>query len=331
MLGKHSCAWVKGLCCLPVKWRKTFSRSRRSAVGENFAKPSSVKVRPEVARENPNIMSVKLLVVGVGWAGKYVLDFCGTQNVSCVGTTRDGRDGTIHFEFDPTSDDSSKFKALPQAETVLITFPLRGATVANRFTHHYNATHQGPSPQYILFGSTRAWTPSPGASSVWVDRTFSPDPSSDDRLDAEAALMKEGGCVLNLAGLWDHERNPKNWVKRVAATKEALAGKGSLHLIHGLDVAQAVVAVHQQFTPSQRWVLSDMRVYDWWDLASAWGETGKDASIGPSKGPQAGWVQELLAESNFRGLPRPVEHLQRAVDSREFWSHFGITPFHARI
>jgi hypothetical protein len=52
-----------------------------------------------------------------------------------------------------------------------------------------------------------------------------------------------------------------------------LNSQGSIHLIHGLDVSRAILAVHANFDKAQgqRWILSDGRVYDWWDLASAWG------------------------------------------------------------
>ena len=53
--------------------------------------------------------------------------------------------------------------------------------------------------------------------------------------------------MLNLAGLWGGERQAKNWIGRVAATKEQLKGKTSLHMVHGEDVARAIIAVHQNF------------------------------------------------------------------------------------
>ena len=47
---------------------------------------------------------------------------------------------------------------------------------------------------------------------------------------------------------------PRNWVSRVAGSKEQLAGKKSLHVIHGVDVARAIIAVVGDFTPGERWV-----------------------------------------------------------------------------
>lgn len=161
--------------------------------------------------------------------------------------------------------------------------------------------------------------------------------------------------VLNLAGLWGGSRNPRNWVGRVAPTKDALSLKvrlsrfrytfsehpiqGSLHMIHGLDVARAILAVHRDFemAQGQRWLLTDGRVYDWWDLASAWGLPSDDGgtSLTPQEdgptGPHARWVQELMQEHGVRALPRDVEKLGRALDSREFWSTFSLSPLKARL
>jgi nucleoside-diphosphate-sugar epimerase len=170
--------------------------------------------------------------------------------------------------------------------------------------------------------------------------------------------------VLNLAGLWGGTRKVKNWVGRVAPTRDALKGKvsthvsdcicvsqigghsqGSLHMIHGEDVARAVLAVHKDFDKAtgQRWLLTDGRVQDWWDLASAWGTQvptiGADTSTAGNesqetkqgRGPQPGWVQELMREEGIRALPRPLEKLGRALDSQEFWNTFGIQPVMGRI
>ena len=47
--------------------------------------------------------------------------------------------------------------------------------------------------------------------------------------------------------------------------------QGSLHMIHGLDVARAILAVHAEFSKAQgqQWIITDGSVYDWWDLGSA--------------------------------------------------------------
>jgi hypothetical protein len=57
------------------------------------------------------------------------------------------------------------------------------------------------------------------------------------RAIAEDELRDLGACVLDLAGLYGGEHDPKNWVMRVATTKEQVKGKLALHLVHGADVA----------------------------------------------------------------------------------------------
>jgi hypothetical protein len=201
--------------------------------------------------------------------------------------------------------------------------------------------------------------------------------------------------VLNLAGLWGGARSARNWVNRVAPTKDALrlkvsavAGRcplptpphyrpdsgyqipyfrsqefpllnlqGSIHLIHGLDVSRAILAVHANFDKAQgqRWILSDGRVYDWWDLASAWGIPNRKSptdSVAPAgasrsaperdeknaeeeedgeRGPHPRWVRDLMEETGVRALPRNVELLGRAMDSREFGTTFGLSHVKARL
>jgi hypothetical protein len=110
----------------------------------------------------------------------------------------------------------------------------------------------------------------------------------------------------------------RKYVSRVAPTKDALRGKTSLHMIHGKDVARAIVAMHGKFAVG-RWLLTDMRVYDWWDLASAWGSTnGSTATRDHSQ-----WVRELMVEKGIKALPRTPEAMGgKALDSREFWEEY---------
>ena len=119
---------------------------------------------------------------------------------------------------------------------------------------------------------------------------------------------------------WGGQRQPRNWIDRIAPTKEALQLKDSLHLIHGWDVARAVLAVSKDFTPNQRWILTDQRVYDWYDLIGAWGNE-----------IQQGWVQEIIKEQGLKALPRPPSCLKRALNSTHFWNRFGLVPLVCRV
>lgn len=117
-----------------------------------------------------------------------------------------------------------------------------------------------------------------------------------------------------------------------------LALQSTIHLIHGEDVSRAILAVHANFALAvgQRWLLTDGRVYDWWDLASAWGEmeSKEKPNIGEDggRGPQAKWVRELMSEFGIRALPRSVEQIgARGMDSREFWNTFELEPVRGRL
>lgn len=107
--------------------------------------------------------------------------------------------------------------------------------------------------------------------------------------------------------------------------------QGSLHMIHGNDVARAILAVYSKFDKAigERWILTDGRVYDWWDLASSWGSPA--SKEGEERGPQAAWVRELMREEGIRALPRDIGLLGRALDAREFWETFELTPIHTML
>jgi len=140
--------------------------------------------------------------------------------------------------------------------------------------------------------------------------------------------------VLNLSGLWGGQRQVEHWVDRVAGTKDLLAGKKSLHMVHGEDVARGIVGVHLNFEKAkgERFMLTDLFVYDWWALILGFcGEEDGENGQGKTERKQIKWVGELMEEQGVRALPRSMEALGRAYDSREFWVTFGVMPVKARI
>ncbi|KAJ3570854.1 hypothetical protein NP233_g4133 [Leucocoprinus birnbaumii] len=167
-----------------------------------------------------------------------------------------------------------------------------------------------------------------GSSDPWRDRHS--EHNKDARAICEDELLALSPeiptTVLNLAGLWGGQRS------------------GGVHFIHGTDVAQAIVAVHDSFSladsSGQRWIVTDGRVYDWWDLVYAWGnrvttKSENELSLTSIRhrgdgnltvGPRPEWVTELMLEHDVRALPRGADLLRRALDSREFWRVFGMVP-----
>jgi hypothetical protein len=101
-----------------------------------------------------------------------------------------------------------------------------------------------------------------------------------------------------------------------------------MSLSTGIDVARAILAVHRSSEDiyGQRWIVTDQRVYDWYDLASKWGTAGEEGRGKPMEGPQAQWVTELMQEQNIKSLPRSAEQLGRALTSVDFWQTMRISP-----
>lgn len=160
--------------------------------------------------------------------------------------------------------------------------------------------------------------------------------------DAFLNLLGTEGTVLCLAGLWGGNRHPRGWIAKVAGGKEALRGKGSLHLVHGRGVARAVVGAYRALgggrgedverwekgegdeegegkegregrgLGGKRWIVTDGRVYDWWEVVMGFGDER-----------ERGWVRECMREAGVEGLPRGGEALGRRLDGRAFWGVVG--------
>ena len=278
-----------------------------------------------------------LLILGAGWTATFLIPLLRTRKLSFAATTRDGRKvaeaETIKWSFD-SEGDSAQFSELPLAKTVLITFPLNGKGQSQLLVSGYSHAHKGKDVRFIQLGSTGIWQIE--QKSHWVDR-HSPYNTSNARAIAEDELLSLGGSVLNVAGLWGGARDPKNWVSRVAKTKDDVWGKKSLHMVHGQDVARAILAVTQSWADAkgQRWMLTDGFVYDWWALMAGWADVKQESSTGGNGDQEpsnfAKWVYELMDEKDVKALPRSMETLGRCYDSREFWRVFGLTPLKARI
>lgn len=279
---------------------------------------------------------VDLLILGAGWTSQFLIPLLKSKSITYAATTTTGHESygtpTIAFKFDPSSTDTDSYSLLPVAKTILVTFPLKGPNQSTHLIFQYNKAHHFPEkPKWIQLGSTGIFT-----APHWNNENAVHD-TANDRAIAEDELLRLEGCVLNLAGLYGGERDPKNWVTRVAKTKDEVRGKKALHLIHGQDVARAIVSVHEKFTSRKRWLLTDLRVYDWWDLIQDWGAEAKSRvinTLGPKEAEKleyTKWVGELMVEEGVRSLPRGAETLGRVLDSRAFWSTMGVWPSQGRV
>ncbi|RKO97644.1 hypothetical protein CXG81DRAFT_13071 [Caulochytrium protostelioides] len=258
-----------------------------------------------------------LLIVGLGWAGAYVREQGRAEGRAVAATTRDGRDDTIPFAYDASAADLvDRFKALPDAKTVLVTFPLADADAVHGFMAAWRA--DVTTPQWLYYGSTRAWSTSAGDVAEDATRHTPPNPQVDPgRIASEQAWMQTyGGCVVNLAGLWGGARQPRRWLEGMLASKDALAAKTGVHLIHGRDVARLTWALTARYTPGERWLATDLHSHDWWHIVAA---------LLPADHVAAAWLQELMDATQTYVLPRPHARWRR-VRSHDLWRHVGLMP-----
>ncbi|KAF4544708.1 uncharacterized protein LTHEOB_5717 [Lasiodiplodia theobromae] len=275
--------------------------------------------------------SVDLLILGAGWTSTFLLPQLDGAAISWAATTTTGRDGTIPFKFDPLSSDQAQYDKLPSAKTVLITFPLKGTGQSRHLTSMYRKAH-GDENNWIQLGSSAIF-----ADLHWNDSDSSYDTENPRAIAEDELRQCAQGCVLNLSGLYGGTRHPSNWIARVAKTKEQLKAKSALHIVHGEDVARAIVAVHLHFTPARRWLVTDLHVYDWWDVTYTWAPVAEEKAnemLGADEAAKLEyrkWVVELMEESNVRALPRNPDTLGRVLDSRSFWAALRTRPEHGRV
>jgi hypothetical protein len=126
-------------------------------------------------------------------------------------------------------------------------------------------------------------------------------------------------------------RQPKGWVGYFT-TKDALKHKlldRQLHLIHGKDVARAILAVHlgvQKYSQlrAQRWILTDQRCYDWLRLFLAWASDDQIRTLQHL----LDYDQDIQKKwGRHQTLDRLVkEGLKPRLDSKSFWDSFRLVP-----
>lgn len=101
---------------------------------------------------------VELLILGAGWTSAFLIPLLISSEVSFAATSRDGREGTIPFNFDPSSGEGTdeQYRALPDATTVLITFPVmeKVEALVDGYIKTRSGIGRGVGVNWIQLGST---------------------------------------------------------------------------------------------------------------------------------------------------------------------------------
>ena len=107
--------------------------------------------------------NVELLILGAGWTSTFLIPLLTKQDISHAATSTTGRDGTYKFKFEhDKSDESQKqYDALPTAQTILVTFPLKGKHESSHLVNSYKKAHshvESSKFQFIQLGSSGIFT-----------------------------------------------------------------------------------------------------------------------------------------------------------------------------
>jgi hypothetical protein len=105
-------------------------------------------------------MAVDILILGSGWLSTFLIPLCKEKSATYAATTRSGRDSTIEFNFDPDSKDVEPYRVLPDAQTVLITFPIEKAGGSTQLIDLYRSSgssHARIHARFIQLGATSIW------------------------------------------------------------------------------------------------------------------------------------------------------------------------------
>jgi hypothetical protein len=122
-------------------------------------------------------------------------------------------------------------------------------------------------------------------------------------------------------------RLPKNWVWRFGKP-ESLKGKilsRQLHLVHGKDVARAILAVHRRFSPGERWLITYQTVYDWLKLFLLWGSKEQLDLIDDLRRVDPDCQKAIGDKDSLEDVVRKGGVWPR-LNSDEFWEHFNLKP-----
>ena len=169
---------------------------------------------------------MRLFVFGLGYAAHAVARLVGGD---VVGTTRDGRGGTVRF-----GDGSAVLRALGQATHVLSSVPPEGERDA--VLDAYGGALGGKWLGYL--SSTGVYGDAGGA---WVDESAPCRGRRGARVAADAAWLERGARVFRLPGIYGPGRSPLERVRSGQAHLTLIPGQ-VFSRVHVDDIAGGVVA-----------------------------------------------------------------------------------------
>ncbi|VXC72648.1 NAD(P)-dependent oxidoreductase [Sphingomonas sp. AX6] len=173
---------------------------------------------------------MRLVVFGMGYSARNIVQRLGARAVLAGATTRDGRDGTLRFD-----DREGVARALAAASHVLSSVPPEGDRDSVRAT--YGDLLGGLNLAYL--SSTGVYGDTGGA---WVDESAATGGGRRvARVEADAAWLALGARVFRLPGIYGPGRSPLDRVATGQAHRVDVSGQ-IFSRIHVDDLADGVIA-----------------------------------------------------------------------------------------
>jgi hypothetical protein len=169
---------------------------------------------------------MRLFVFGLGYTAQAIVRESGWP---MLGTTRDGRDGTIRFD-----DDGAVRAGIATATHVLSSVPpdADGDPVLDRYADAFGARWLGYLSSTGVYGD---------AAGAWVDESAPIRGRRANRNAADAAWLALGARVFRLPGIYGPGRSPLDRVAAGAAHRTGLPDQ-VFSRVHVDDIARGVVA-----------------------------------------------------------------------------------------
>ncbi|WP_448502503.1 NAD(P)-dependent oxidoreductase [Sphingomonas sp.] len=175
---------------------------------------------------------MRLLIFGLGYSAGYVRRAAEAAGARVVGTTRDGRDGSIAF----ADRDRVAFEA-SEATHVLSSVPPEGDSDPVLAAYGAALAESGAALAYL--SSTGVYGDAGGA---WVDESAPTGTGRRTaRAEADAAWLAMGARVFRLPGIYGPGRSPLDRVASGQAHRVDVPGQ-VFSRVHVADIASGVLA-----------------------------------------------------------------------------------------
>lgn len=171
---------------------------------------------------------MRLLIFGLGYSARRIAALAVERNAIVVATTRDGREGTLHFD-----DVDAVRPALAASTHVLSSVPPADDT--DPVLAAYSSALDGKWLGYL--SSTGVYGDTGGA---WVDETAAIGGRRPARAAADQAWLALGARMFRLPGIYGPGRSALDRVRSGEAHR--VGGTGVFSRIHVDDLASGVVA-----------------------------------------------------------------------------------------